>query len=78
MRGPSSVIPAMWDRVPLHEEEFAHTPQGANVLFMDGHAEFRKYSHYNTPSSFPVTRISAELFGADLPQLPARCYKEWR
>lgn len=67
-------IPVIWDRVPLYEEEFAHRPKGCNVLHMDGHVEFVPYSYYNPPNYFPVTRISAELFGSVLPRLPAECY----
>jgi prepilin-type processing-associated H-X9-DG protein len=70
-----SNIPVMWDRVPLYEDEFSHTrPAGGNVLHMDGHVEFVKYSYYNHPNFFPITRISAELFGSTLPRLPGECY----
>ena len=69
-----SAIPVMWDRVPLYEDEFAHAPNGCNVLHMDGHVEFVRYSYYNPPNFFPVTRISAELFGSVLPRLPGECY----
>jgi prepilin-type N-terminal cleavage/methylation domain-containing protein/prepilin-type processing-associated H-X9-DG protein len=48
-----SEIPAMWDAVlyvvplqagdPAFTTTFNHVPGGANVLYMDGHAEFVKY-----------------------------------
>jgi hypothetical protein len=41
---------------------------------MDGHVEFVRYSYYNPPTFFPVTRISAELFGSTMPRMPAGCY----
>lgn len=69
-----AAIPVMWDRVPLYDYEFAHIPGGCNVLHMDGHVEFVKYSYYNPPNHFPVTRISAELFGSVLPRMPSECY----
>jgi prepilin-type processing-associated H-X9-DG protein len=66
-------IPVMWDRIPLYDDEFAHEPAGANVLHMDGHVEFVRYSYYNPPTFFPVTRISAELFGSTMPRMPGEC-----
>lgn len=66
-------MPVIWDRVPLREDEFAHTPSGINVLHQDGHVEFVKYSAYNNSNFFPATRASAETFGSVLPDLPAKC-----
>jgi len=66
-------MPVMWDRIPLAEHEFSHEPNGANVLHMDGHVQFVPYSVYNTSNYFPITRLSAETFGAVLPRLPAHC-----
>jgi prepilin-type N-terminal cleavage/methylation domain-containing protein/prepilin-type processing-associated H-X9-DG protein len=45
-----STLPVMWDVVIKSTGGFSHVPGGANVLFMDGHAEFLHY-----PSEFPVT-----------------------
>lgn len=70
-------IPVMWDRVPLNEVEFSHVPSGCNVLHMDGHVEFVRYSYYNNSNFFPATRLSAETFGAVLPYLPSDCYETW-
>jgi prepilin-type processing-associated H-X9-DG protein len=69
-----SGTPLMWDRVPLDERDFSHRPPGANVLHMDGHVEFVRYSYYNNSNFFPVTRISAETFGSVLPRLSPDCY----
>lgn len=69
--------PVLWDRVPLRPDEFAHLPIGINILHMDGHVEFVKYSHYNNSSYFPATRISAETFGSVPPQMPGHCYGSW-
>ncbi|HOD50951.1 MAG TPA: hypothetical protein PLJ71_14920 [Candidatus Hydrogenedentes bacterium] len=70
-----STIPVMWDRIPLNESQFGHVPYGANVLHMDGHVEFVKYSYYNNSDYFPVTRLSAETFGSVLPRMPTHCYE---
>lgn len=75
--GGQSGIPVMWDRVPLREDEFAHAPLGCNVLHMDGHVEFIRYSYYNNSNFFPVTRLSAETFGSALPRLSPDCYSLW-
>jgi len=69
-----SGIPLMWDRVPLDEREFAHRPLGGNVLHMDGHVEFARYSYYNNSNFFPITRLSAETFGSVFPRLSRDCY----
>jgi prepilin-type processing-associated H-X9-DG protein len=70
-----NTIPVMWDRVPLVESAFAHVPCGCNVLHMDGHVEFVRYSYYNNSDYFPVTRLSAETFGSTLPLMPVHCYE---
>lgn len=73
-----SLIPVLWDRVPLREDEFAHTsPLGISVLHMDGHVEFVPYSHYNNSNFFPATRVGAETFGSVAPSMPASCYDDW-
>jgi len=69
-----SGIPVVWDRIPLDDREFWHTPHGGNVLHMDGHVEFVRYSHYNRSNFFPITRISAETFGSVMPRLSTDCY----
>jgi prepilin-type processing-associated H-X9-DG protein len=66
-------IPLMWDRVPLGEDEFAHRPEGVNVLHFDGHVEFVRYSFYNSSNYFPATRVGAETFGSVLPTMPESC-----
>lgn len=50
--------PIMWDRVNGDMGEPAHAPGGCNVLYMEGHAEFRKY-----PSEYPLSKLSADLAG---------------
>jgi prepilin-type processing-associated H-X9-DG protein len=39
-----SEIPVMWDLLATKPEFFNHVPGGSNVLYMDGHVEFLKYS----------------------------------
>ena len=51
-----SAIAIMSDTVSTVPANFNHVPGGANVLYMDGHVEFKKY-----PSTFPVTRVFAKL-----------------
>lgn len=72
--GGQSNIPVLWDRVLPDDRYFAHTPVGANVLHMDGHVQFVRYSYYNNSSYFPVTRLSAETFGNVVPRLSRDCY----
>lgn len=54
-----SVVPIMWDHISTKVADFAHVPGGANVLYLDGHVEFRKYPG----QLFPLTEDSARTFG---------------
>ncbi len=69
----SSRIPTMWDRIGTAKGESNHTPVGSNVLYADGHVEFKKYGMGNKPDDFPVTREAAEIFGDSLPQRSRDC-----
>lgn len=51
-----SRIPIMFDRTSLATVEWNHVPGGANVLYMDGHAEYVRY-----PGSFPCILAWADL-----------------
>jgi prepilin-type N-terminal cleavage/methylation domain-containing protein/prepilin-type processing-associated H-X9-DG protein len=53
-----SEVAVMWDEVSTNPEGFNHVPGGCNVLYMDGHVEFRRYPD----SKFPVTPECAEIF----------------
>src|SRR5690606_26924755 len=59
-----STIAVMWDRIVYvagdsdYISRFNHIPGGCNVLFMDGHVEFKKYPQ----PKFPVTAAHA-IFG---------------
>jgi prepilin-type processing-associated H-X9-DG protein len=46
----------MLDRIGQLPENFNHVPGGSNVLFMDGHVEFRKY-----PDDPPATKLFASI-----------------
>lgn len=45
-------IAVLFDFLSTAPHDFNHVPGGSNVLYMDGHVEFKKY-----PSDFPVTRV---------------------
>lgn len=57
-----STLPVMWDRIVYsatrarYRERFNHIPGGSNILFMDGHVEFKKYSAGN---DFPISPLQA-------------------
>ncbi|HNR30727.1 MAG TPA: DUF1559 domain-containing protein [Candidatus Hydrogenedentes bacterium] len=55
----ASMIPVLWDHVSARVDAFSHAPGGANVLYLDGHVQFRRYPD----ERFPVTRNSAYIFG---------------
>lgn len=49
-----SNIVVMWDTIMQMPEHFNHLPGGSNVLYMDGHVEFKKY---NGDEEFPVNAV---------------------
>lgn len=51
-----SDIPVMYDRLTLSPVGFAHVPGGSNVVYLDGHVEFRRY-----PSIFPIDEAWAAV-----------------
>ncbi|MFA6240657.1 MAG: DUF1559 domain-containing protein [Candidatus Hydrogenedentales bacterium] len=55
----SSDIPVLWDHITMSPQDYNHSPCGANVLFLDGHAKFFRYPG----TKFPLTRVSARTFG---------------
>ena len=55
-----STIPVMFDLVSAIPGDFNHVPGGSNVLYLDGHVEFRKYPG----EEYPLTRASAVLLTA--------------
>ncbi|MCC6490333.1 MAG: prepilin-type N-terminal cleavage/methylation domain-containing protein [Candidatus Hydrogenedentes bacterium] len=46
-----STVFVMWDRLSTTPSDFNHVPGGANILYMDGHAEFVKF-----PGKIPVQK----------------------
>lgn len=54
-----SELPVLWDAVGTRARPFSHLPLGSNVLYMDGHVAFIKYTKFG--DIFPVTQASAEL-----------------
>ena len=61
-----SELAVMWDDVSTIPSNFNHVPGGSNVLYMDGHVEFHKYSPglgaaVNT--KFPVCEEWATIAG---------------
>ncbi len=50
-----STIPVMFDNIC--DEVFSHEPPGCNVLYMDGHVEFRGFG-----DSFPATETVAQMW----------------
>ena len=54
-----SDIAVFSDNISLYLDRYNHVPGGSNVLFMDGHVEFKKY-----PSTeFPVNEGYARFMG---------------
>jgi prepilin-type N-terminal cleavage/methylation domain-containing protein/prepilin-type processing-associated H-X9-DG protein len=57
----AGAVPVMWDQVSTNVTEFSHVPAGQNVLFLDGHVEFVRYSASN--DTFPTTPLYATFNG---------------
>lgn len=57
----ASVVPVQWDQVSTNISEFSHVPAGMNVLYLDGHVEFKRYDKNTT--DYPMSPIYAALNG---------------
>ena len=57
----SSVVPLMWDQISTDISEFSHVPAGQNVLYLDGHVDFKRYDLNS--STFPVSPMYAAVNG---------------
>ncbi len=55
-----SALPIMWDVTATKPEFFNHVPGGSNVLYMDGHVDFLKYS---AQGNAPVNQAFAVIAG---------------
>ncbi|GAB4334703.1 MAG: hypothetical protein Kow0099_06900 [Candidatus Abyssubacteria bacterium] len=49
----ASGVPVMWDQLSTSIRDFNHVPAGQNVLYLDGHVEFRRYDKRNQYPSSP-------------------------
>ncbi|MCP4641641.1 MAG: DUF1559 domain-containing protein [bacterium] len=59
-----SNLPVMWDEISGGEaSHFNHVPGGCNVLFMDGHVQFERYSP-GSIEGFPVSAAGIALHEA--------------
>jgi prepilin-type N-terminal cleavage/methylation domain-containing protein/prepilin-type processing-associated H-X9-DG protein len=58
----SSIVPVMWDQISTNITEFSHVPAGQNVMYLDGHVEFKRYD--KTSNEFPVSPMYAAINGA--------------
>ena len=48
-----STLVVMWDMISDEIGQFNHVPGGSNVLYMDGHVQFVRYSE-TRPSGYPI------------------------
>lgn len=55
----ASEVPIMWDQIATNISDFNHLPAGQNVLYLDGHVEFKRYD--KGASDFPSSPIYATL-----------------
>jgi prepilin-type processing-associated H-X9-DG protein len=56
-----SNIPIMYDNISTIAGTFNHVPGGSNVLFLDGHVEFKRYPN---SGKAPINRATANFAGA--------------
>ena len=56
-----SELALMWDNIMTNPSGFNHVPGGSNVLYMDGHVEFIRYTSEPLAGTFPVSREFAEI-----------------
>jgi len=71
MESGAGIIPVQWDQVSTNLADFNHVPAGANVLFLDGHVEFKRYDKGS--SSFPLSAIFSAFIGGIEPKIADYC-----
>ena len=54
-------VPVIWDQLSTNLAQFSHVPAGQNVLYLDGHVEFIRYTTSN--DKFPSTPLYATFNG---------------
>jgi prepilin-type processing-associated H-X9-DG protein len=57
-----SELVVMFDYVSVNVEKFSHIPGGSNILFLDGHVEFRKYPGQDLPMHKAYAMFSKQYF----------------
>ena len=62
-----STVPIMFDFVAIDTTAFNHIPGGSNILFMDGHVEFQRYSE--TATDTLCNKLVANTIGVLAPAL---------
>ncbi len=62
-----STVPIMFDFVAIDTSAFNHIPGGSNILFMDGHVEFQRYSENATDTL--CNKLVANTIGVLAPAL---------
>lgn len=65
-----SSIPYLWDALNTDPTDYNHLPGGSNVLYMDGHVEFQKYTAGAGAGKFPVCTEWALLVNLALASNP--------
>jgi prepilin-type N-terminal cleavage/methylation domain-containing protein/prepilin-type processing-associated H-X9-DG protein len=55
----------MFDHISNTAAEFSHIPGGANVLYMDGHVEFKKYPHNDFPVHISWAQYTNQFYRTD-------------
>jgi prepilin-type processing-associated H-X9-DG protein len=69
-RGDSRT-PVMWDQISTNIVDFNHVPAGINILYLDGHVDFKRYSIFS--EQFPATPVNAALNMATSSRIPSYC-----
>jgi prepilin-type N-terminal cleavage/methylation domain-containing protein/prepilin-type processing-associated H-X9-DG protein len=52
----------MFDYVSVNVEKFSHVPGGSNILYLDGHVEFKKYPGLDLPVHKSYAHFSRQYF----------------
>ncbi|RJP71128.1 MAG: DUF1559 domain-containing protein [Candidatus Abyssobacteria bacterium SURF_17] len=55
----ASIVPVMWDQISTNISQFNHVPAGQNVLYLDGHVEFKRFEKGNT--KMPISPLYAAI-----------------
>jgi len=72
--GQGAMVPVMWDQISTNIAEYNHVPAGQNILYLDGHVAFSRYSRNELKwQGFPTGSMYAAVHAGMPPKQLSYC-----